>query len=195
MKVIKLKIFINTFLISENSAMKFYLIFMLSLALLLAACIAPPTGNPGFRVRSDFSAPLNSDQGWEGDLNEDVTDIADQPFRIRFEVESLAEPARDQRFRLQYRRNNGDWIDVEAHDFPHPLREISLDFTPYNAGARPDDWTVVKGDSTKLIIATDSQENILQAQADQGPLVALFAPPWEATEMVAQFRLAPNNPK
>ena len=174
--------------------MKFYSFFVLFLlALLLAACTAPPSGKPGFRVRSDFTAPLNSNQGWAGALNENVTVFADQPFRIRFEAESPA-IATKQQFRLQYRRNNADWTDVEAHDFPHPLREISLDFTQYNAGTRPAGWTVVKGDSTTLNIETDHQENVLRAQAGQEPLVALYTPPWEATEMVAQFRLAPNNP-
>ena len=28
---------------------------------------------PSFRVRSDFTAPLNADQGWAGAVNEDVT--------------------------------------------------------------------------------------------------------------------------
>ena len=74
---------------------------------------------PGFRVRSDFTAPLNADQGWAGALNEDVTINADRPFRVRFEVEGGGASG-SQQFRLQYRRNGGDWTDVEAHDFPKP---------------------------------------------------------------------------
>jgi hypothetical protein len=73
-----------------------------------------------FRVRSDFSAPLNSDQGWAGAPNEDVTIYADRPFRVRFEVEPPASSTGSQQFRLQYRRNASDWADVEAHDFPKP---------------------------------------------------------------------------
>jgi hypothetical protein len=78
------------------------------------------SGQPAFRVRSDFTTPLNADQGWAGALNEDVTIHADRPFRVRFEVEGPPESTGRQQFRLQYRRNAGDWTDVEAHDFPHP---------------------------------------------------------------------------
>jgi len=77
-------------------------------------------GQPSFRVRSEFTAELNSDQGWAGALNENVTIFTDEPFRVRFEVERAPGSAATQQFRLQYRRNTGDWTDVEAHDFPHP---------------------------------------------------------------------------
>ena len=60
----------------------------------------PVKGQPGFRVRSDFSAPLNSDQGWTGAINEDVTIQADRPFRIRFELEGAAGSAGSHQFRL-----------------------------------------------------------------------------------------------
>jgi hypothetical protein len=78
------------------------------------------SGQQGFRVRSDFTAPLNSDQGWAGALNEDVIIYADRPFRVRFEVESAPGSTGSRQFLLQYRRNAGAWTDVEAHDFPHP---------------------------------------------------------------------------
>jgi hypothetical protein len=74
---------------------------------------------PGFRVRSDFTVPLNADDGWAGALNEDVTVHADRPFRIRFEVDGGGASGRQQ-FQLQYRRNGANWTDIEAHDFPKP---------------------------------------------------------------------------
>jgi hypothetical protein len=46
--------------------------------------------------------------------------FADEPFRVRFEVERAVGSEGAWQFRLQYRRNGGDWKDVEAHDFPHP---------------------------------------------------------------------------
>ena len=73
-----------------------------------------------FRVRSDFSVALNADEGWAGAVNENVTVYADQPFRIRFEVESVVDANGARRFRLEYRRNDDSWMDVEAEDFPHP---------------------------------------------------------------------------
>ena len=78
-----------------------------------------PGGQPGFRVRADFTTPLNADHGWAGALNEDLSIIADRPFRIRFEGEG-DRASGSQQFRLQYRRNGGDWTDIEAHDFPKP---------------------------------------------------------------------------
>ncbi len=75
---------------------------------------------PTFRVRSDFAAKLNSDKGWAGALNENATIYADRPFRLRFEVERSPDSTGSLEFRLQYRRNKGDWTNVEAHGFPKP---------------------------------------------------------------------------
>ena len=86
------------------------------------------SGQPSFRVRSDFAATLNSDQGWAGALNENVSVNADKPFRVRFEVERPAAPTGSGQFRLQVRRNQGDWTDVDAHDFPHPERDLTVRF-------------------------------------------------------------------
>ncbi len=80
-------------------------------------------GALAFRVRSDFTAGLNVDTGWAGALNEDVTIYTDQPFRVRFEVIRAADTPDDQPFRLQFRRNAGEWTLVAAHDFPHPESE------------------------------------------------------------------------
>jgi hypothetical protein len=98
---------------------------LFSISLLMAGCGGDrgqdaAGAQPGFRVRSDFASALNSDQGWAGALNENVTVNADQPFRVRFEVERPADSTGNWQLRLQYRRNEGDWTDVEAHDFPHP---------------------------------------------------------------------------
>ncbi|HOB85239.1 MAG TPA: hypothetical protein PLB27_16470, partial [Bacteroidales bacterium] len=150
-------------------------------------------GKPGFRVRSGFDAPLNSDEGWAGALNENVTVYTDRPFRIRFETEQLSGPAAGMQYRLQYRRNKGDWTYAETHDFPHPERDISIDFTKCKTGSRPEGWNVVKGNPSGLVIANFNNQNVLRAKTDQEALVGLFTPPWEATEMATQFRLAPDN--
>jgi hypothetical protein len=183
----------------ENKTMKHKLIFLsFFMIALLTACGGPPEqrvgkGKPGFRVRSDFAAKLNSERGWAGALNENVTVCADQPFRIRFEWERPSGPSSGQQFQLQYRRNSGVWTEVEAHDFPYPERDISVDFTRFEAGTRPDGWTVVKGNSSGMVVAADAHQNVLRAKADQEPLVGLFTAPWNITEMASQFRLAPDN--
>ena len=74
----------------------------------------------GFRIRSSFDAPLNADQGWAGDPEKNVTIFADEPFRIRFEVERTPGKAGARRFRLQVRRNGKSWESLEVHDFPKP---------------------------------------------------------------------------
>jgi hypothetical protein len=181
--------------------MKLISVFTLfSMTVLLTTCPRPPawnsgSGKPGFRIRSDFVSTLNSEQGWAGALNENVTVNADQPFRIRFEWERLSGQASGQQFRLQYRRNSGIWTDVEAHDFPHPEREISMDFTHFEASTQPDGWTVVKGNSSGMEVEVNNHQNVLRARADQEPLVGIFSPPWDVSEMVFQFRLAPDNQK
>ena len=110
--------------------MKYSLILALFLISIFTGCGVDPeqvseAGQSAFRVRSDFTAALNSDQGWAGALNENVAIYADQPFRVRFEVELPSESTGRRQFRLQFRRNAGDWTGVEAHDFPHPDEDDS----------------------------------------------------------------------
>ena len=168
---------------------------LLSIAL-LTACAADPrssgiTGQPAFRVRSDFAAALNSDQGWAGALDENVTIAADRPFRFRLEVEQPDRATTATPFRLQYRRNGGDWTDVEAHDFPHPVRELEMDFAKVEVGAAPEGWSVTRGGG--MTVALDRQEKIVQASAAQDSLTGLYTTPWPATEFTAQFRLPAGN--
>lgn len=77
-------------------------------------------GQSHFRVRSGYDTALNADEGWAGVLDENVSIIADQPFRIRFEVAFPSNPIHSNSFKLQYRRNQGEWKTTEAHDFPYP---------------------------------------------------------------------------
>src|SRR5687767_8100867 len=140
------------------------------------------SGQPSFRVRSDLTAALNSDQGWAGALNENVTIHADRPFRVRFEVEPPSASTDVSPFRLQYRRNEGDWTDVEAHDFPHPERNLRVDFAKFEAGAKPDGWSVADGNATGMAVVADGQQKVLRAQSNQKPLIGLYPPPWELKE-------------
>jgi hypothetical protein len=151
-------------------------------------------GEPGFRVRSDFTVTLNADQGWAGELNEHVRVTADRPFRIRFEWERLPGQGRGQQFRLEYRRNGGIWVNVEAHDFPHPERDVSVDFTRIEAGTRPTGWSLVRGDSYGMAVVANNHQKVLRMKANQDPLIGLFTPQWDVTEMAYQFRLTPENP-
>ena len=161
-----------------------------------AGVVAAPLGGRGearFRVRSDFTAGLNADQGWAGALDEDVTVHADRPVRVRFEVERAPPSSRPSQFRLQYRRNGGDWTDVEAHDFPHPQRQLDLDFANVAVGATPGGWTVAQGHAAGMTVAAEGPHRVLRTLTDQEPLIGLYTPPWEANEMGAEFRLPAAN--
>jgi len=149
-------------------------------------------GQPGFRVRSDVTAVLNSEQGWAGEFNEDVTVYADQPFRIRFELEHPLGQVGDEHFRLQYRRNNGAWINLEAHDFPHPERNIQLDFSQLIAGSRPDLWSVMAGDRSAMLIVPTGQQHVLRVKSSREPMMGVYKAPWDITELSARFRFLPG---
>lgn len=73
-----------------------------------------------FRFRTDVQAELNSEQGWAGAPDESMRVYADEPFRLRFELEGNPEVTGTVNFRLQYRRNGGAWTNVEVSDFPYP---------------------------------------------------------------------------
>ncbi len=165
---------------------------------ILAGCASDPEpagagGQPAFRVRGDFAAALNADQGWAGALNENVAIPADRPFRVRLEVEQPPDSADRAPFRLQYRRNAGEWTDLDAHDFPHPVRELDLDFAKLEAGATPESWSVATGDAGGMTAASVGQEKVLRARAAQEPLTGVYASPWPVTEFAAEFRLPAEN--
>ena len=165
---------------------------------LLAGCASDPGTagagrQPAFRVRSDFAAALNADQGWAGALNENVTIPADRPFRVRLEVEQPPDITIRAPFGLQYRRNGGEWTGVEAHDFPHPVRELELDFAKLEVGVTPEGWSVAHGDAGGMTVASAGREKVLRARATQESLIGLYAAPWAATEFTAEFRLPAGN--
>jgi hypothetical protein len=96
-------------------------------------------------------------------------------------------------FRLQYRRNGGDWTGVEAHDFPHPVRELELDVATLEVGAAPEGWSVAHGDAGGMTVASVGPEKVLRTRATQESLTGLYAAPWAATEFAAEFRLPAGN--
>jgi hypothetical protein len=145
--------------------------------------------NPAFRVRSDFSVPLNADAGWAAGSNESATVEADHPFRIRFEVEATAGVSNETGFRLQSRRNGGDWSDLEAHDFPYPVRELDLDFQGTGIGDRPANWSFAPDSTAGIGVVADGQDKVLRVSAGDRPVTGFVNAPWPVTEFGAEFRL------
>jgi hypothetical protein len=89
-------------------------------------------------VRELIDAPVNEDIGWAAPPGEATVVVADQPFRIRLEVEATegTEKALPTSFTLQARRNGGPWQTLALRDFPYP-DEIS---TPRVSLVRVDGW-------------------------------------------------------
>jgi hypothetical protein len=129
-----------------------------------------------FRVRSLVDAPLNADRGWAGTLNENVTVRVDQPFRIRFELEGSAGVSGQQAFRVQCRRNGGEWANVEAEDFPMS-EEASPQVSIVSAGAYD------HGAAT-----TDLLRHSTAAYHDgAGVSLAATTPPWSAGNVHSEW--------
>ena len=112
-----------------------------------AAHLAVPAGSActqtSFRIRADHAAPLDADTGWAAADGQAATVRVDQPFRLRLEVEAGPAETTAHYFELQYRRNGGEWTDVEAGDFPYPFNAtppVSTVSTPaYGNGAATGD--------------------------------------------------------
>ena len=166
----------RTFILLALSALPFF------------AGVTSAAGDPGFRVRADVSAPLNADTGWAAGLNENATVTADQPFRLRFELEPTSQT---DGLQLEYRRNGGEWTVLEAHDFPYPSREHELDFLGEESGSTPQDWRAVSGDVAGLAVSGDGDAKVLRARAGDEALIALYPPPWELDEfaLATEFRM------
>lgn len=150
---------------------------------------------PGFRFRSDLSAPLNADAGWaDGAPGELVRVNADQPFRLRLEAEASGEAAAGQSLRLQYRRNQEAWTAVEAFDFPFPKRELERDFADTTARQPLAGWSIISGAGNGLTVVDQGEDRFLRAAATNAPLLALFSPPWDLDQFKfgATFRLSPG---
>ena len=92
-------------------------VFFLILGALATGCSQPDSPRQtAYGIRTDFSAALNDTARWGAAMNQPVAVFADQPFRIRFEVEAATSGA----YGLQVKRNDEEWIPVEVSDFPYP---------------------------------------------------------------------------
>lgn len=148
-----------------------------------------------FRVRSDFGAPLNDNTGWSSDTNESATVLADEPFRIRFEVEAAqaeGDQAQDteRRYQLEVRRNNGIWEPLGAENFPQPAKEYELNFETEPDESMDELWQVVSG-GLSSITWQETDGGHLQLQAGDEPLLALgrYETPWDPLEFAVDLRL------
>lgn len=147
-----------------------------ALVLVLAACgeggesAAEGLRQTSFRVRADAGTALNHDGGWAAGEGQPAEVRADEPFRIRFELEADArrQSGASEGFRLQARRNDGPWQDLLARDFPYPDEISSPGASIVEAAAYAD------GTATEDLLGGSTR------RFDPGVGVSLdsVAPPW-----------------
>lgn len=178
---------------------------LLAAAILLSGCHsgdvaettegAGPTGlqQTAYRVRTDFTAPLNGDAGWAADINTPATVVADQPFRLRLELESPSDLLTERRLGLQFRRNEGDWEKVLAEDFPYPVKQLTLDFSSNPGDSLREHWQLIRGEAGNLGWQPENgeDEGFLRMTAGADALLALahYQIHWEAVEFKSVMRL------
>lgn len=151
----------------------------------------PSLMQTAFRVRSDFHADLNADQGWAAGVNESAEVAADQPFRLRFEVESAGAQASAQRFGLQVRRNQGAWETLLAEDFPYPQKQLRLDFSSGMSDNLRNDWRILSDDAAAIARHLDNGEVFARLSTRGEPLLMLgqYQVHWEPVEVAGWLRL------
>lgn len=155
-----------------------------------AATGAVPERVSAFRVRTDFAATLNADTGWAAGVNQPARVQADQPFRLRLEIEH-SDSGEARRYRLQVRRNNGAWQPLDAENFPQPAKELELNFEQRPPGAPGEQWQWVHGDSDFMNWAGDAGEGYLQLRTTGKTALALapYHTHWQPVEFAADLRL------
>jgi len=143
-----------------------------------------------FRVRTDFAAPLNADSGWAAEVNTPARVRADQPFRMRLEVEH-GESEKARRYGLQVKRNDGKWQPLGAENFPQPAKVLKLSFGGRAEGSLGEQWQWGSGSSAALEWAVKSGDGYLQVEAGDTPVLATarYHTHWEPVEFAADVRL------
>ncbi len=91
-----------------------------------------------FRVRGPVDAALDADTGWVAGVAEAVPVRADEPFRLRFEVEADDDAPAPVSFGLEARRNGGPWERVLARNHPYPDEISSPRVSVVSTGAYED---------------------------------------------------------
>ncbi len=142
-----------------------------------------------FRFRQDFAAPLNADSGWAAAANEPVTVFTDEPFRLRFEVESAT--ADGAQFQLQYRRNDEDWQPMLAENFPQPAKVLRPDLGIDVNSA----WQFLSGNADSVSIEEDGEQVSVNLSSNDKPvnLLGRYESLWEPAEFAIDVRLPAGN--
>lgn len=145
-----------------------------------------------FRIRDDFNVGLNADEGWAADLNQAATVTADRPFRLRFEVEAAENDSMPRQYRLEVRRNGGEWLPLPAENFPQPAKLHGLVLDPSTGGPIERRWQFAQGTPSAMRWRTDEAGGYLRVETDDQPLLALgrYRTSWQQREFAMEVRLS-----
>lgn len=173
---------------------------VLGIALAVSACSpsGPGTGSEqassdrqtAYRVRTDFNAMLNADSGWAAEANRPARVQADQPFRLRLEIEH-GDSDESSRYGLQVRRNGGSWQPLGAENFPKPAKALTLNFGDHPQDALREQWQWASGDRGALEWAGETGDGFLRIEAGETPVLApaRYQTHWEPVEFAADVRI------
>ncbi|MEE4296735.1 MAG: hypothetical protein V2J20_08980 [Wenzhouxiangella sp.] len=151
-----------------------------------------------FRVRSEFQADLNADSGWAAGVNEPAVVQADEPFRIRFEVQTAQSAHDPVRFGLQFRRNGGQWAPVLGENFPQPEKIAKIEPRDESADVFRSSWVFVEGGVRDLSIngkgsgMTLGHNDPQASNNGEHPVLAFstHTPTWEPTEFASELHFS-----
>lgn len=143
-----------------------------------------------YRVRTDFNAMLNADSGWAAEVNRPARVQADQPFRLRMELER-GDSVESNRYGLQVRRNDGSWQPLGAENFPSTFKGMTLDFEDHPQDALREQWQWASGDRAALEWAGETGDGYLRIEAGENPVLApaRYQTHWEPVEFAADVRV------
>ncbi|NDY95654.1 hypothetical protein [Wenzhouxiangella limi] len=161
--------------------------------------VAPAPSRPidrqtAFRIRGDADAGLNVDEGWAAPVNQAATVLADRPFRLRFEVEAGEHDTAPRQYRLEFRRNNGEWRPLPAENFPQPAKLLELGLDPSAQGPIERLWRFVQG-TPSAMRWRDEEDGYLRVETEDEPLLALarYRTPWQQREFALELRLSEDD--
>lgn len=173
-----------------------YRVAGLSLLLVLAGCHPEHSDDAGaldrltsFRVRADAAVDLNALDAWAAKENETAIVQADVPFRLRLEV-AHAGTEQMRRYRLQVRRNDGEWRPLPAENFPQPGKALMLDFNDLPEAGLDRLWQTVQGAGHRLHWKQGEDSGYVRVRAAETPVLALarYQLPWQPVEFAAMLR-------
>lgn len=119
---------------------------------------------PNFRIRSNAGVPLNADVGWAADLNNAATIDAEVPFRIRFEVEETDAGSFEGRFKLQWRKGVGAWMNAQDYDPPNASATEAVGIIESDQYVDGEETSDLLGASSARFVAGTGEEDNSTAQ-------------------------------